>query len=160
MIGVVVQMNISNGGVPKQPIETANVNRLGIAGDKHVYRLHGGPEKALLLMSAELIDTLATEGFPVYYGALGENLTIQGLLHTEWRAGQKFSVGTTLIQLTEPRVPCKTLNPFGTGIQKRIFDAKVKAGNPASPHWGESGFYAAVRKEGIIQIGDRLELIP
>ncbi len=121
---------------------------LGISGDKHLYRLHGGRQKALLLMAAEVIDALATEGFSVFYGAMGENLTIQGLCHAHWRPGQIYRVGSTLIELTEPREPCSKLRPYGPGIEKRIRRAP-----------GESGFYAAVLAAGVIRPGDTIQVV-
>jgi len=147
-IGRILQINISPGGLPKLPIQTAQVSRLGIEGDKHLYRLHGGPQKALMLMAAEFIQALATEGFSVYYGAMGENLTVAGLPHTGWRPGQRYRAGTALIEFTEPRDPCSKLRPYGVGIEKRIRRAP-----------GESGFYAAVLEDGIIQPGDTIQLV-
>jgi MOSC domain-containing protein YiiM len=95
-----------------------------------------------------LIDALASEGFSVYYGALGENLCTKGLDHLKWRAGQRYRVGPALIELTEQRAPCSKLNPYGQGIQKRILQAG-----------GESGFYAAVLEDGIIQAGDIIQMV-
>ena len=146
--GVVAQVNVSAGGVPKRPIGVAVVSALGIEGDKHLYRLHGGAQKALLLMAGEFIDALAAEGFSVYYGALGENVTTQGLNHLTWQVGQRYRVGSVLIELTERRDPCRKLNPYGAGIQKRIVRAR-----------GESGFYAAVLEYGIIKPGDIIRMV-
>ena len=146
--GQILQVNISPGGVPKLPIQAARVSRLGIEGDKHLYHLHGGAQKALMIMSAELIQTLTGEGFAVYYGAMGENLTVLGLPHNEWRPGQRYRAGTALIELTEPRQPCSKLRPYGRGIEKRILGAP-----------GESGFYAAVLEDGIICPGDTIQLV-
>ncbi len=123
------------------------ISTLGIEGDQHLYRLHGGPRKALLLMSSEFIDALAAEGFSVCYGALGENITTRGLNHLDWRSGQYFQLGTALIQLTDAREPCKKLNPYGRGIQRRILQAP-----------GESGFYASVLGSGIVNQGDIIRM--
>ncbi len=112
---------------------------LGILGDGHRFRLHGGPEKALLILASEVIDALRAEGWPVFYGALGENLTTQGLDYRNWRAGQRFRIGQVLVELTAPREPCRTLNPYGRGIQTRLRK------NP-----GEAGFYATVLVGGIL----------
>jgi MOSC domain-containing protein YiiM len=98
-------------------------------------------------MAAELIDALAGEGFSVYYGALGENITTKGLYYLNWQAGQRYRVGTALIELTEKRAPCSKLNPYGAGIQKRILQAS-----------GESGFYAAVLEDGVIRAGDIIQM--
>jgi len=146
--GQILQINISPGGVPKHPIPIAHVSRLGIEGDKHLYRQHGGPKKALMLMSAEFINLLASEGFSVYYGAMGENLTVQGLPYSDWHPGQIYRAGTALIEFTEPRAPCGKLQPYGRGIEKRLLRAP-----------GESGFYASVLEDGIIQPGDTIELV-
>ena len=123
--------------MPKLPIEQAKIGPLGIIGDGHRYRLHGGPQKALLLIAAEVVDALVAEGWPLFYGALGENFTTRGLNHRTWQTGQQFRCGNVVIQLTTPREPCKKLNPYGRGMQKRLLL------NP-----GESGFYATVLQGG------------
>lgn len=157
--GRVIQINASAGGVPKTPLPSAEVNRLGIVGDGHRYRLHGGPDKAVLLLAAEVIDQLRAEGFPVFYGALGENFTTRGLDYRHWLPGQTLCAGEIILKLTTPREPCKTLEPFGPGIQKRIYDRQVKALNPAAEHWGESGFYAAVLRGGSIAPEAIIEIV-
>lgn len=160
MKGTVIQINVSRGGVPKLAIEVGDVGLRGLAGDEHRYRYHGGPSKALLVMASELIDKLVDEGWPVFYGALGENLTTAGLDYRLWRGGMRLNLGEVLLELTTPRRPCVTLDPYGVGIQKRIFDRKVKAGDPTSSHWGESGFYASVIKPGRIAPGMPITLAP
>ncbi|MDQ2711898.1 MAG: MOSC domain-containing protein [Acidobacteriota bacterium] len=155
----VLQLNVSDGGVPKTSISIANVVPLGIVGDKQRYRYHGGPQKALLLLASEVIDSLQKEGWPVFWGALGENITTLDLDHRTWRTGQRYQVGSVLLQLTEPRVPCSKLDPYGPGIQKRIFDKQVKALDASSLHWGESGFYAAVLRPGSIEVNDTIKVI-
>jgi MOSC domain-containing protein YiiM len=159
MFGMVIQVSVSNGGVPKLPLNIAQVNTLGIEGDSHRYEYHGGAEKAVLLIASELVDELRSEGWPVFYGALGENLTTRGLNRRAWRSGQCFRAGDVLLQLTTPRAPCSTLNPYGTGIQNRIYDWLVKALDPSSVHWGDSGFYARVLEPGIIRTNAIIEAV-
>ncbi|HEX4170781.1 MAG TPA: MOSC domain-containing protein [Bryobacteraceae bacterium] len=160
MPGRVLQISISEGGVPKLPVKsTVVVGSLGIEGDKHRYSGHGGPRKALLLVASELVDALRAESWPVYYGALGENLTTHGLDHRAWHSGQRFKIGAVTIELTEPRAPCSQLNPFGAGIRERIYDAQVKALDSTSMHWGESGFYASVLTPGTLTAGAAIELV-
>lgn len=158
MPGRIVQLNSSKGGVPKLPLLQADVDRFGIVGDGHRFRYHGGPRKALLVIASEFIDTLRAEGWPLFYGALGENLTTAGLDHRAWRPGDCYRAGEVTLRLTTPRQPCKTLNPYGAGIQKRIYDERVKALDVTSGHWGESGFYAAVVTPGVIRPDDIIEL--
>ena len=156
--GKVVQLNISSGGLPKLLIESAEVTRLGIVGDiQKNKKYHGGPAKALLLIAAEVVQELKQEGWPLFYGALGENLTTEGLDHQQWRAGQRFQIGSVCLQLTTPRQPCRNLYRYGAGLAQRIYDKKVKANDPSSPLWGRSGFYASVIQPGSIQSLDIIE---
>jgi len=61
--GTVHQLNVSQGGVPKGPIEVGEVDSLGLAGDGHAKTaIHGGPDKALSLFPLEAIERLAAEG--------------------------------------------------------------------------------------------------
>jgi MOSC domain-containing protein YiiM len=152
--GSILQINVSKGGVPKRAIAEGQVTPFGIAGDLHANpEIHGGPQRALLLITAEGIDELIGCGFPLSYGALGENLTTQGLDRRALRAGQRYRIGQVVIELTRTRGPCATLNAY-PGIQSAIYDAAVKAGDPASPRWGLSGFYASVVQPGTIRAGD------
>src|ERR1017187_7674494 len=119
MNGSILQINVSRGGVPKRAIPEGDVTPLGIAGDLHAHpEIHGGPRQALLLITSEGIDELTDLGFPVFYGALGENLTTRGLDRRSMRIGQQWRVGQVVIELTKPRGPCETLNVYGSGIQK------------------------------------------
>lgn len=160
MQGVVEQINVSRGGVPKHPILRAAVHRLGIEGDDHAHpRFHGGPTRALLLIAAETIQQLTAEGFSVYPGALGENLTTRGLDPKQMRVGQRFRAGSVVLELTQVRVPCSQLDPYGAGIQQALYDKRVKAGDPSSPVWGRSGFYASIVQPGEIHPQDIIVLI-
>ena len=156
MTGVVVQVSISPGGVPNRPIEEGVVTVKGISGDgwRHP-QFHGTPKRAILLITSEGIAELAAQGFPVYYGALGENLTTRGLDRRSLRIGQRFRIGGAEIELTEVRFPCGPLNVYGADIQAAIYDAW----DPASTVWGMSGFYASVAAAGIVRPGDSIVLI-
>jgi MOSC domain-containing protein YiiM len=160
MTGVVVQVSISPGGVPKRAIAEGNVTRKGIAGDgwRHP-QFHGTLKRAILLITAEGVDELAGQGFPVYYGALGENITTRRLDRHSLRIGQRFRAGQAVIELTEVRFPCGTLSVYGAGIQAAIYDARAQAWDPASPVWGMSGFYASVVEPGIVHPGDTIALV-
>ena len=156
----VLQINVSPGGVPKRPIPAGVVTSLGVSGDKQAHPLiHGGPRQAILLITSEGIDELKEQGFPLYHGALGENLSTIGLNRRSVRIGQRYRVGEVLLEITKLRAPCETLTPYGTGIQQAVYDQEVKAGNPASPRWGLSGFYASVLRAGTIHPGDPIQLV-
>jgi MOSC domain-containing protein YiiM len=158
--GSIIQVNISRGGVPKWPIEEGFLSPFGIEGDTHVHpQIHGGTRQAVLLICSEVIEALAAKGYPIYRGALGENLTIRGIDHKQLCAGQRFRAGQAVIELTRIRVPCSTLDIYGSDIQSEIYDQEVRAGNTASPKWAMSGFYAAVVQTGAIRRDDIIALV-
>ena len=64
--------------------------------------------QAVLLMTAEAVDELTALGYPIYYGAMGENLTTRGLDRRLLRVGQQYRVGSALIELTKVRVPARS----------------------------------------------------
>ena len=153
--GHVVQVSISPGGLPKRPMREARVGPLGIEGDRHAHpHIHGGPHQALLLVAAEVVEELVGEGYPLFFGAFGENITTRGLDRRTWRQGQRFRLGSeVVIELTKPRGPCKALNVYDPRLKTVVYDAEVKAGNPQSPRWGMSGFYASVVSGGLVLPG-------
>lgn len=160
MPGAILQINVSRGGVPKRAIPSGDVTALGIAGDVQAHpEFHGGARQALLLITSEGIEELTALGFPLYPGALGENLTTRGLDRRGLRIGQRYRIGAIVIELTKVREPCSQLNPYGPGIQKAVYDAQVQAGDPQSPRWGLSGFYASVIQPGPIRPGDPITLL-
>jgi MOSC domain-containing protein YiiM len=158
--GCIVQINVSRGGVPKRAIAEADVTPLGIVGDTCAHpQIHGGPRQAVLLITSEGIDELKALGFPLYYGALGENLTTRGLDRRSWRLGQRYRAGNVVIEITKVRGPCEQLNVYGPGLQQAIYDQAVRTSDPSSPRWGLSGFYAAVLQPGTIRPGDPISLL-
>lgn len=157
MTAILKQINRSDGGLPKRAVEgPVMVSEVCVEGDRWRNTVvHGGPQKAVLMASAEFIDALAARGFPVFYGAIGENLTVSGLDPHMWRAGQRYRVGRdAVIELTTLRSPCRNLDVYGPEIKAELYDAQCKAGDIASPHWAHGGFYARVVRPGMIQAGD------
>jgi MOSC domain-containing protein YiiM len=151
--GVLKQINRSNGGLPKRAVNGAVLlNEGGVEGDwQRNRKYHGGPAKAVLMVSAEFVDRLQERGFPVFYGALGENLTVSGLDPHMWRGGQRYRVGdTAVIELTTLRTPCVSLDVYGAPIKREMYDAQCKAGDVTSGRWAHGGFYARVVRSGLI----------
>ena len=160
MIGSILQINISPGGIPKRPIPEATVTAEGILGDRWAHPdIHGGFQQAVLLITSEGIEELIGQGFPLFHGALGENLTVTGLDRRQMRVGQRYRVGEVFLELTKLRAPCDTLDVYGPGIHRAIYDPQVKAGDPSTPRWGLSGFYARVLKAGTIRPQDIITLV-
>lgn len=160
MTGVVLQVSVSAGGVPNHPIARGDITLRGIAGDGWRHRqFHGTPKRAILLIASEGLDDIKAMGFPVYPGALGENLTTHGLDRRALRIGQRFRCGGAVIQLTELRFPCDTISVYGKGMQEAIYDARAMKGDPSSEVWGLSGFYASVIEPGALLPGDKNALL-
>jgi len=159
MTGHIIHIGISRGGLPKWSIPEGLITPLGIEGDLCAHpQIHGGPRQALLLIAAEAVDELIARGYPVGYGALGENLTTRGLDRRQLRLGQRLRAGGALIELTKVRVPCGKLDIYGRTIKQELYDSRVKAGDPASPRWGMSGFYASVIEPGTVRVDDIIRL--
>jgi MOSC domain-containing protein YiiM len=155
-----VQVSISAGGVPNHAIDCGDVTVSGVAGDgwRHP-QFHGTRKRAILLITAEGVDEIQAMGFPVYPGALGENLTTRGLDRRTLRIGQRFRCGAATIQLTELRFPCGTLSVYGNRIQAAIYDARAMQSDPSSDVWGLSGFYASVVEPGVVRTSDPITLL-
>ncbi|MDB4917323.1 MAG: domain containing protein [Gemmatimonadetes bacterium] len=151
-VGRVVGLQRSGGGVPKLPIERAEVQLTGIVGDwQRDRRYHGGPDRALCLYSAELIGALRVEGHPVWPGAMGENVTIEGLDWAVMQPGARLRIGTVVLEITNFAPPCNTISgAFTDGRFKR-------ASEKVHPGW--SRVYARIIREGVIVLGDQAELL-
>ncbi len=160
MTGSIIQINVSPGGIPKRPVAEAVVTPEGIAGDSWAHpQIHGGPNKAVLIITAEGIEELIAQGYPLFPGALGENLTTRGLDRRQMRVAQRYRAGEALLEISKLRSPCLTLDVYGPSIKDAVYDAQVKTGDPLSPRWGLGGFYARVLKSGVLRPRDIIVLV-
>lgn len=161
MRGEIIQVSTSKGGVPKLAIGEAWIGPLGLEGDEHRHpEFHGGPRKAVLLISDEDLEGLRAEGYPVTPGSLGENLTVRGIDFRQLRTGQRFRAGDAVLELTTLRQPCKTLDVYNPGAPGSIQRAMYgKTEPPGSPKWARCGFYAAVVQPGRIHAGAIIALV-
>lgn len=151
--GRIVQINISPGGVPKLPVPEARVTGLGLEGDLHLeMEHHGGPERALCLFPLEQIRVLQSEGHDVFPGAIGENLTIEGIDWERVTPGSRLELGAgVLIEVTRYTSPCFNLKKnFADGDISRVSQKR---------HPGSSRVYARVLSEGMIRQGDTVRLV-
>lgn len=150
--GVLHQINISSGGVPKLPVEgPVVVTTLGLVGDGHDDSDHGGPERALCLFSLDVIEALQVEGHPIRPGNAGENLTISGLDWATLETGDRFRIGDTVMaELTTPTTPCVTNAGWFLDRNYRRMDPELR------PGW--SRWYARVIKGGTITAGDLVQV--
>ena len=160
MTGSILQISISPGGLPKRPIPEGYITPLGLEGDDHAHpEFHGGPTKAILIIAAEVLDELKAGGYPVFYGAMGENLTTRGIDYRQLRIGDQLRAGGALLEITQTRVPCSQLDVYGASLKTDIWDRQVKAGDYTSPRWGMSGFKCSVPQSGPVRPGDIIAVV-
>ena len=160
MEGTIVQVNLSLGGLPKRAVRLGFVNVLGIEGDRHAHpEIHGGERKAILLIASEVVDELTARGYPLFYGALGENLTTRGIDVRDIRIGDQVRAGGAMLEITQPRGPCTQLDVYGESLKYEIYDPRVKARDHTSARWGMSGFYARVIAPGPVGPGDIIAVV-
>jgi MOSC domain-containing protein YiiM len=160
MQGAIVQVSISLGGLPKRAIAGGLITPLGIEGDRHAHpAIHGGPRKAVLIVAAEVIEDLIARGHPLFYGALGENLTTRGIAMRDIRIGDRLRAGGATLEITEPRGPCTALDIYGESLKEEISDGRVRALDHTSPRWGMSGFYASVVAPGSVRPNDIISVV-
>ncbi|MGB7159090.1 MAG: MOSC domain-containing protein [Tepidisphaeraceae bacterium] len=147
MTGILAQLSISPGGIPKTPIDAAHVWRDGVAGDAQRNRkYHGGPDRAICLYSEELYAWLREDGVDLANGAVGENFTTRGVDLQSLRKGDQLRVGETcVLEITNVRVPCRTLMKWSPDLPWMIE--------------GRSGWVAKVVSEGAVRAGDPIELL-
>jgi MOSC domain-containing protein YiiM/GNAT superfamily N-acetyltransferase len=152
--GRVLQVNVSAGGIPKQPIGEAWVDRLGVAGDGHNDRtVHGGPHRAVCLFGIEAIERLQADGHPVGPGSVGENLTTVGIEWSLLPIGTRARVGDRLLlEIASTAGPCATQrHNFSDGRFSRISIDLFPT---------DARMYARVLEEGAVRPGDPIELLP
>jgi MOSC domain-containing protein YiiM len=146
--GQLESIQISNGGVPKRPVTgPVALSEAGVAGDRQRnLRFHGGPDRAVCLLSQEIIDRLQAAGHPIDRGTTGENLTISGLDWLCVRPGAQLTVGEVVLEITTAAHPCKNIaGSFGDGDFSRL-SAKI--------HPGQGRMYARVLTPGFVRAGD------
>ncbi|MFZ4516823.1 MAG: MOSC domain-containing protein [Microthrixaceae bacterium] len=155
--GRIAGVHRSAGGVPKLPVDRAEVGASGLVGDRQkVRRHHGRPSQALCLWSAEVIEELAEEGHPVAPGAAGENLTLEGFRWGALRPGVRLVLGgaddAPVAEITGWTEPCSTIAHCFTGREFRRIDQLR--------HPGWSRAYAAVVRPGVVEAGDTVTVLP
>lgn len=120
----------------------------GLAGDRIAdLRHHGGTDQAVYAYALEDLAVWAAElGRELRPGTFGENLTTSGLDVTGARLGERWRVGTALLRVTEPRIPCGT---FARWLGERQWEKRFTA--RALP-----GAYLAVVEPGTLRAGDEV----
>ena len=148
-------------GIVKRSVDGPRaVGRLGIEGDEQAdLTVHGGLGKAVYAYPHEhypfwqtVRAQLGIAGWDdrLPFGALGENLTLSGLLETDVWIGDLLRFSDCTLAVSEPRYPCAKFNA--------VMGFKQAAKAMVAQAW--CGFYLAVRIEGSIRGGESCEVVP
>jgi MOSC domain-containing protein YiiM len=139
--GTVVAVCLGPGGIPKREVEAARVGRLGLEGDGHRHRLHGGERRAVCLLSVEEVRALRADGVrDAGPGTFGENLLTEGLDLARLVPGDRLAVGDEVVlEVDDVREPCGTLK----SVDARFPDLMV----------GRSGLLCRVVTGGEVRRG-------
>lgn len=129
------------------------VSFLNIEGDEQSdLRVHGGVNKAVYAYDLSHYEHWKTvlPRDEWSHGLFGENLTTEGLLDEEVKIGDVYRIGTSALQVVQPRFPCTKLNVrFGLPDMMEKFSAQKR-----------NGIYFKVVEEGEMAAGDEITLIP
>lgn len=142
----VLSVNISPGGVPKNPVKVAIVTFDGLEGDGHDHDKHDGPFMALSLLDIEDYQDLKQEGYDLVPGATGENITCKNLSIDDLNVGDRlhFSGGVQL-ELSKKRKPCFVLDAIDPKLKETIV--------------GRIGYLAKVITPGELRPGEAIEVV-
>jgi len=124
---------------------------VNLAGDDQADRkAHGGPDKAIYAYAAEDLAWWAQEiGRPLQCGELGENLTTEGIEVNAALVGERWAIGTTVLEVSEPRVPCWRL---GVRMNDKHFPRRfTEALRP--------GAYLRIVVAGEVGTGDEIRVL-
>ncbi len=151
-VGTVSGLFLGDGGVPKSPVGSFEVDHGGVVGDRQADRVHHGrPWQALCLWSSEVIDGFRADGHPLRPGLAGENVTLSGITWNRMRPGVHLRIGEVLAEVSSYAVPCKKNATWFVGGH---FDLMHHRHGPVSR------IYATVLEPGSIAVGDPVLLEP
>ncbi len=147
-------------GIDKRPVESVEVRDpgpkkgglgSGVVGDEVVTRRHhGGSRQAVYAVAREELDWWGAElGRDLHDGQFGENLTTQGVDVDGAVLGERWRVGSALLEVAGPRIPCAT---FAAWMGERGWVRRFT-------ERGRTGAYLAVLEPGTIAAGDVVEVL-
>ena len=135
-------------------VHAVAVGSMGLAGDEQADRtVHGGIDKAVHHYPADHYDWWREHlGNPALVdapGAFGENISTIGLDETNVCLGDRFRLGTALVEVSQARQPCWKLDHrFGIkGVMAQVVKTR------------RTGWYYRVLEAGEVCAGDSLELV-
>lgn len=143
---------VGRTGIDKRPIMgPVAVRRGGLEGDTVCDRKdHGSPEHAVYAFAREDLDHFeAVVGRSLPDGHFGENLTTTGIDVNAALLGERWRVGTALLEIAKVRTPCRV---FAGWMEHEGYDATAWAKRFTAER--RPGPYLRVVEEGVVQAGD------
>lgn len=137
----------------KEPVKgSIPVRKLNLDGDRQAdLAVHGGADKAVYGYPIEHYDYWREKllHMPLGLGIFGENLTTRDILEEKLNIGDEVRVGTALLRVAQPRMPCYKLQVrFDREDMTKLFAISRR-----------SGFYFSVIEEGEVKEGDEMEIV-
>jgi MOSC domain-containing protein YiiM len=154
---MVYQGTTINTGIFKKPVAGRLALRtLNLDGDQQAdLSVHGGPNKAVYAYPSEHYEfwrhalRLEPSQVDLSWGAFGENFTTEGLREADAHIGDRFRIGSAILMVRQPRMPCYKL---AARFQRdQIIQEFLLS--------GRSGLYFSVEEEGEVGPGDSFELV-
>ena len=143
-----------DSAIDKRPVlGTATIRCEGLLGDRQAdRRVHGGPHMALHAYPSEHFAFWLEQFGGAHHrlpspGSFGENLTLEGLAETDVAIGDRFRLGSALIEVSMGRQPCWKLDAH---LRRRVVATVLET--------GKAGWYFRVLEEGVAEAGDTLHL--
>jgi MOSC domain-containing protein YiiM len=137
----------------KEPVpDRIALRTLNLDGDRQSdLSVHGGKHKAVYCYPIEHYEYWKAElpGHALPMGAFGENFTIEGLMEDSVNIGDQFSLGSTEVVVSQPRLPCYKLGirfESDDMVKRHLTSRRV-------------GFYLAVTREGVVGAGDEISVL-
>jgi MOSC domain-containing protein YiiM len=140
-------------GIFKDPVDRpVTISKLNLTGDQQAdVTVHGGAAKAVYGYPAEHYEYWREELPEVSFswGKFGENLTTEGLREDTLCIGDRLRVGSAVLTVTQPRMPCYklALRFERDDMIKRFLTSR------------RSGFYFSVIEEGEVRAGSEVEIL-
>lgn len=139
-------------GIVKRPVEgRVRVEGVNVAGDRQADPMvHGGPDKAVYAYAVEDYHWWSAGlGIPLDPATFGENFTVSGLDVSGAVIGERWLVGSTVLEVAQPRMPCYKL---GMRMGDPAFPARFAAAN-------RPGAYLRIVEPGAVGAGDTVEVV-
>ncbi len=143
---------LAKSAIWKSPVTGRVIARgVNLEGDDQADRaVHGGFDKAVYAYAVEDLGWWKTKiGRPLAHGEFGENLTTEGIDVTKALVGERWEIGSTVLEISEPRIPCWR---FAVRMDDKLFPRRfTEAGRP--------GAYLRIIVEGELGKGDQIRVV-